>query len=233
LYTIEEIKPDIITESKAAGKEKIDIVPELVYNDANVFNPPLRQIRILNASHLQDKNEALFAAGGGQAEETAADKIIREAGLEAADLGTIAHACIEAYFKGLNKVEIPPRIGARLSKKVEEIVLGEAAKMRDGFLVSELGKKAIIANRESWLESEFPIVYYPDDNTIVNGSIDLLFEYEGTIYIVDYKTDSVQRPEEHRLQLEIYKKAIESIYGTDKVGAYLFYLRFYKKNEVF
>ena len=66
----------------------------------------------------------------------------------------------------------------------------------------------------------------------------MLFEYEDTAYIIDYKTDQKIYPEQHRRQLLIYKAAVENFYkmegfGQDTGGqqspksvkAYIFYLR--------
>jgi hypothetical protein len=66
----------------------------------------------------------------------------------------------------------------------------------------------------------------------------LLFEYEDTAYIIDYKTDQKIYPEQHRRQLLIYKAAVENFYKMEGFGqapggqqspksvkAYIFYLR--------
>jgi ATP-dependent helicase/nuclease subunit A len=58
----------------------------------------------------------------------------------------------------------------------------------------------------------------------VTGRIDLLFESEGVMYIVDFKTDRVEEPERHHLQLAVYSRAISDIFGKP-VCAKLVYLR--------
>ena len=77
------------------------------------------------------------------------------------------------------------------------------------------------------------------------GQIDLLFEYDNVVYVVDYKTDQKLYPERHREQLLIYKTAAENFYKMEGFGAdmgkketvkpvkaYIFYLRSQKAVEV-
>ncbi|MDR0910780.1 MAG: UvrD-helicase domain-containing protein [Spirochaetaceae bacterium] len=245
LYTIEAIEQDILIKVDTTKVESDIIIPldgklemaKTQYAASNIFKNPAQQVIIKSVSHLQedeqkDNTSIQDIATLEKPPETPADIIIRKAGLTPGDFGTIVHACIEAYFRGQVEVEIPPRISAKLSKENENTILEEAYKMRDRFLASELGQKAQNAD---WRETEFPIVYYDDNvdidgkqypHRIINGTIDLLFRHEGIIYIVDYKTDSVKNPDDHKQQLEIYRKAVEAIYKTDNVRAFLFYLRF-------
>ena len=57
---------------------------------------------------------------------------------------------------------------------------------------------------------------YPEDEMVlVQGIIDVYFEEEGNLILVDYKTDYVQRPDElkdkYRLQFEYYAEALERL----------------------
>jgi ATP-dependent helicase/nuclease subunit A len=58
----------------------------------------------------------------------------------------------------------------------------------------------------------------------VSGRIDLLFEWEGVMYVVDFKTDRVREPERYFPQLAVYSRAVSDIFGKP-VRAWLFYLR--------
>ena len=55
---------------------------------------------------------------------------------------------------------------------------------------------------------------------LIQGVIDLLFEEpDGTLVLVDYKTDSDTRPEKIRkryaLQLDLYSEAVSAVLGRD------------------
>ena len=55
------------------------------------------------------------------------------------------------------------------------------------------------------------------ESIVLQGAVDLAFEEDGALVIVDYKTDRVKRPEEligrYRAQLELYRAALEQCLG--------------------
>jgi len=69
-----------------------------------------------------------------------------------------------------------------------------------------------------------------NDEILVQGVIDLYFETESGIVLVDYKTDYLKTEEEfikrYRIQLDYYKTALEKLTGkkVDKVIIYAFYM---------
>ena len=68
---------------------------------------------------------------------------------------------------------------------------------------------------------------FPDsEKVLIQGIIDLFFEEQDGIVLLDYKTDAVKEGEElikrYRTQLEYYKEAIERITGK-KVKEKLLY----------
>ncbi|QEJ97236.1 UvrD-helicase domain-containing protein [Treponema phagedenis] len=140
--------------------------------------------------------------------------------LSAADIGSLAHKAIEAYFLQRD-ISIPEK----LKKEIHT--------MRDTFFNSELGKKALAAQLR---KTEYGFITRLE-NKLVAGQIDLLFEADNCIYIVDYKTDSVINPENHRLQLQVYKKAVDDLcrikHAEQKpIRLVLFYLRHAQAVEV-
>jgi ATP-dependent helicase/nuclease subunit A len=54
--------------------------------------------------------------------------------------------------------------------------------------------------------------------------MDLAFELDGTVYVIDYKTDRDEIPDRHREQLAVYRKAAKDLFGKP-VETWLFYLR--------
>ena len=62
------------------------------------------------------------------------------------------------------------------------------------------------------------------------GSIDLLFLYEGTYYIVDYKTKEIDDPA-YEDQLHVYQHVVEKLFGTKKENIRLFLLSLLRAKE--
>jgi ATP-dependent helicase/nuclease subunit A len=96
--------------------------------------------------------------------------------------------------------------------------------MADGFFNSDLGHLSLDAPCR---EPEFPILtlVQTGGKTIpVTGQIDLLFETEDTMYVVDFKTDRIEEPERHLAQLAVYARAVTDIFGKP-ARPWLFYLR--------
>ena len=141
--------------------------------------------------------------------------------LSSTEFGTLVHKAMEARF-----LDRPCTLPAKYAREVE--------KLCSAFLSSPLGQKAAEA---SFRKTEYGFLTLYEGKLVI-GQIDLLFEYEDTAYIIDYKTDQKIYPEQHRRQLLIYKAAVENFYkmegfGQDPGGqqspksvkAYIFYLR--------
>ena len=112
------------------------------------------------------------------------------------------------------------------------------------FIQSDIFKEIYIANKSEKLFKEKAIDYniklknlFKDENIeedekiMVVGIIDLFFENEnGEIILLDYKTDYVTKENleevkaRYKVQLDLYKSAIEDISGKKvaKNGLYLF-----------
>nr|WP_298680519.1 UvrD-helicase domain-containing protein [uncultured Treponema sp.] len=141
--------------------------------------------------------------------------------LSSTEFGTLVHKAMEARF-----LDRPCTLPAKYAREVE--------KLCSAFLSSPLGQKA---SEASFRKTEYGFLTLYEGKLVI-GQIDLLFEYEDTAYIIDYKTDQKIYPEQHRRQLLIYKAAVENFYkmegfGQDPGGqqspksvkAYIFYLR--------
>jgi ATP-dependent helicase/nuclease subunit A len=158
------------------------------------------------------------------------DPLLEETGLDAAEFGTIAHAFLEDRFSGREPL-IPAAIASRLSEKSAARIKAAALSMTTGFLDSELGR---LAQHAAYREMEFPFITRVETKpALIRGKIDLLFESDGVMYVVDFKTDRIQNPPDHYGQLAAYRRAVSDIYEKP-VRAYLYYLRdiFNGKNDV-
>ena len=132
--------------------------------------------------------------------DAAEDDAIGAADLGASDLGSLVHEIL---------AQKPGSYPAA------------AQQLANVFLESSLGRRAAAATRSA-REWDFIVDIH---GTLVRGSIDLWFEENGEIVIVDYKTDLKQRPEAYAPQLALYGLAIERAFGRRPSEAWLHYLR--------
>jgi ATP-dependent helicase/nuclease subunit A len=203
----------------------------LYYARAETITTPPPPLISIAASSLKRAGRTIIiedAPPAAAAPDDPLGGILNRAGLEASDFGTIVHSFLEARFKEdaahQSSPQIPPRIQARLNSRDIPPIYEAAENMARTFLDSELGKLALNA---AYHESEFSIITMAETKTgkiPVFGKIDLLFESEGVMYVVDFKTDRVEEPERHLPQLAAYSRAVSDIFGKP-VCAKLVYLR--------
>ena len=104
------------------------------------------------------------------------------------------------------------------------------------FLKSDLGIEIANSNLVK-KEDEFVVDLPKYSNSLIQGVIDLYYiNKNNNITLVDFKTDRIEKDEEfinkYKIQLYIYKEALEKLtgYKVDKIYIYSFYLD--KKIEV-
>jgi ATP-dependent helicase/nuclease subunit A len=160
-----------------------------------------------------------------------------------ADFGTLAHACAEALLNE-TEPEIPAGPASRLSSAEADIMLDAGKELARRFLRSPLGEKAAGAETR---KSEFPfraLIKTPAakdrpadgggsgaeaaEDFFISGTIDLLFEDEAAVYVVDFKTDGFENPAEHAAQMAFYYHAALELFGKPRkknCRILLYYLR--------
>jgi ATP-dependent helicase/nuclease subunit A len=156
------------------------------------------------------------------------DLFLETIGLTHSEFGEITHKVIEDRLNGIN-MEIKNEKAIQIHTKIKEFA--------DIFFDSELGIKC--SNAE-WYKTEYSFISFlvekngtqdkksscSDKKIIIEGRIDLLFKFKGTIYIIDFKTDKDINPSLHKSQMASYKEAIKNLFPEAiNVEAYLFYLR--------
>jgi ATP-dependent helicase/nuclease subunit A len=119
---------------------------------------------------------------------------------------------------------LPSGLGGRLAPAEGDALLAAGIALAEAFLDSPLGR---IARNATARKSEYPFrsLY---GNIFVNGTIDLLFEDDRAVYVVDFKTDSSENPGEHRAQMAFYYRAAMDLFGTPhkrECRVWLYYLR--------
>ncbi|MCH5280026.1 MAG: helicase-exonuclease AddAB subunit AddA [Lachnospiraceae bacterium] len=165
--------------------------------------------------------------------------------------GTAYHRLMELLdlkcFLGLTKEEI----GRELSKQTERIVKSGRMEKEDlalvskekvvAFLADELAHEMMEADLEKKLYREQPFVMsipasrvnagFPEEETmLIQGIIDAYYEKQGELYLLDYKTDRVDKKEDliHRYQTQLcyYKEALEKLTGKKVAGIYIYSYHF-------
>ena len=112
---------------------------------------------------------------------------------------------------------------ADLSPDDRQRLLTESRQLVERFLASAFAQRLRRAQR---LEREVPVLHREPSGVVADGRIDLMFEEEGTLYLVDYKTDR-QIAEDlgsYRAQLSYYREAVEAILARP-VRTALYYIR--------
>lgn len=167
----------------------------------------------------------------------------KDSGFSGADFGTMIHAYIEHCFNSKTdstlaskEPKLPAVILEKLSPSQIEIVKQDAKNLAKYFINSEIGQKAY---KSTWCKSEYDFKMAKEINNVINivdGQIDLIFRDvdTGKIIVVDYKSDSNIKPEEHFSQLKLYKETASQLKNLDKseVETYLYYIRFGKTLKI-
>ncbi|MDR2095633.1 MAG: UvrD-helicase domain-containing protein [Treponema sp.] len=193
---------------------------DMFYKNAEVLSLPEVQISVLNASELDDYDQDRIDAPNQEDDDIA--EALKKAGLTPADFGTMVHSYLEKLING----QTP---GILEGPEENDAVHKYAEQMAQGFFESELGKliARYTSRKEGYVKTEFPVitlVKVKGKEFTVRGQIDILFEHEGCIHIVDFKTDSNEIFSRHINQMAVYKRAVEDIFKKP-VRCSLFYLR--------
>jgi len=221
-------------------------VESLPEPDAVLRRPPQRSafaVSELNAMYREAAGEQGEQGEQGEvdsvhdADRGQLDTLLHRHGLEAA-FGTYVHALLERALDpasaagtdaspGLPVEQdelLSSRLFAGLGEADRSLLQAEAARAAAAFLGSALG---IQAAADPERETELEFVYRaepPYEHVVLSGSIDLTFRHSGKRVVVDYKTDVDEKPEHYAVQLELYRRAAQELFG-EAPDVYLFYLR--------
>lgn len=143
-------------------------------------------------------------------------------GFDGAARGTAYHRVMELLdFKKEHTLEtLEKDIQRMVSEKMLSKEEAEVVNRQDVllFLESSVGKRVRAASVNGKMHTEQPFVLGEQmeaEMTLVQGIIDVYFEEDGELVVLDYKTDRVQKASElverYRVQLEYYAKALEQV----------------------
>ncbi len=226
---------------KKASKNESQKARLPVYEGASIISTPILEQPYISPSHLGHSKDILKSSDNADLGETAIkelDDIIaskKEEAFSYSHFGTICHLYCESAFTHKDPT-IPSEIVNALSTAELAVVCSIAQKMAFDFSQSPIGKEALASNWQK-TEHDFKLILRNEvgKTVIMKGQIDLLFERsDGSLVIVDYKTDSVENPSTHFVQLNAYRKAVSKIFNKNvlDISCILYYLRTGNINEV-
>lgn len=143
-------------------------------------------------------------------------------GFDGAARGTAYHRVMELldFQKDYSLDALEKDIQKMVSEKMLSKEEAEAVNRQDVllFLTSSVGKRVKEASRAGKMRTEQPFVLgeqVEGEMVLIQGIIDVFFEEDGELVVLDYKTDRVQKASElvdrYRVQLEYYAKALENV----------------------
>lgn len=169
----------------------------------------------------------------------------KEENLTGARKGTIVHLIMEIL--DLSKVNTEEEIKSQIEDLIKRKIITEVEskvitpKKILKFFQSTLGNRMLsskFVKREQKIYNQIKIkdIYlnqdnieiYKDESIMLRGVIDVYFEEDGEIVIIDYKTDKVNHYNEDEIitrynkQLEIYSKALTELTGKKVKEKYLY-----------
>jgi ATP-dependent exoDNAse (exonuclease V) beta subunit len=136
----------------------------------------------------------------------AADELLKELELETR-FGILTHQLLAEW--GADPAGPPPEPDwTRLPMEHRELIISSALALCRNFFDSELGR---LSTRATAVNRELPFLYLYEDEEgplYINGQVDLAFQWEDLLYLVDFKTDRHYSPGEHDCQLALYRLAL-------------------------
>ncbi len=172
-------------------------------------------------------------------------RFMEEKKLSPAERGTAYHAVMQhvELKTGLAEDDIAAAVQAMVAKELLSEAQGMVidVSVLSSFFTGELGRRMLASPR---IMREVPFSYaiaagevyatasslpqIAEEPILIQGVIDCIFEENGEWVLVDYKTDAVKnRPEaaaaKYRLQIDIYTRAIESIWNKRVKEKILFF----------
>ncbi|MCW6678664.1 UvrD-helicase domain-containing protein [Anaerococcus sp. NML200574] len=222
----EDIKP-------SANYKKIEDLMDFVYKGADDIGESLKKSVTEIAKDFNKEEEGYERSSFGEnysnIDFKKPDFIEEEKTYSATDKGSLIHKVFQKLpMKEYDKKSLKAEIEILIENQIIE---KEGAKLLEvdkflGFFQNDLIKELIKEETPYRKEESFLMQY---EDYYVNGQIDLIFEKEDEIILIDFKTDRIKREEAYKKQLEIYKKALEEALGK-KVSMGLIY--WYNSGEI-
>lgn len=161
--------------------------------------------------------------------------VTEKSGLSPFDIGNAYHFIMEKLnLSNVSKSGIINQIDELYEKKYINKEQKEVLEVESilAFYDSNIGKRLINAKK---VKREVAFTFKYEEDLLIQGIIDLYFEEEDGLVIVDYKTDKINPSNEallileHKEQVNLYAQALEKIMDQKVKEKYLYFF----KNEKF
>lgn len=164
--------------------------------------------------------------------------------LSGASIGTAYHRVLELLDFSKEYDEVALRAAMDQMQKENKLSAEMASCVRSkdimGFLNSPIGRRVQKASENGFFHAEQPFVLAKEredgDALLIQGIIDVYFEEDGELVVLDYKTDRVRRAEElkerYQLQLQYYAQALEQVTGKRVKQCVIYSFTLQKEIEV-
>ena len=149
----------------------------------------------------------------------------QEAELTGASRGTAYHRVLELldFAEDYDAPKLKETIKEMTEKHLLTEEMAACVEISDilKFLDSSVGQRMKKACKKNLFHAEQPFVLGDEkedsEMVLVQGIIDVYFEEDGELVVLDYKTDKVWRAEElqerYQIQLDYYAKVLEQVTG--------------------
>lgn len=227
LKNLSEINIDIVGDD--ADKKEININTELIpLLEENInYKYPFDDLR-----EIESKAAAAIVAHKAETKDysfTSLPSFMNQRGISPTTKGTAIHRFMQFCDFDKAKTDLLSEIDRLYDWEYITLTEKEAIDYQpiNAFFESELFlriTKAKWVEREMRFLTELPASLIKENlsgnaaqqNVVIQGSVDCIFEEEDGIVVVDFKTDRTKNPEElvesYSAQLEIYSKACEKIF---------------------
>ncbi len=155
-------------------------------------------------------------------------------------LGTMVHRLLEMIIMSKDKLDKDDIIYNILDEYVtqeyidnkenyKQVLNNVYSQMHNGGYPQVNGIKqdilSLLLSKDVKTYCEIPFTY-KDDNTIWKGIIDLVYEKDNELHIIDWKTnkENIGLDDEYKSQLDAYKNAIKNILNKDVKDAYIYHI---------
>ncbi len=199
------------------------------YSDAE----PLKQkyprsrlsVTMLNAAARSESSLAASAATATEAETAGSSSVLPGQSSVPPELfGSLCHDMTDYAIRNAQAEGYKPadQLAQKLGSELLPAALEAAKNLVEAFLASEFWRKASTPVTRIKTESSF---LYALGGFYIEGRMDLLIENRQECIVVDFKTDEHLDPREYRVQLDIYRRAVQSLTGGKVTKACLYWLR--------
>ena len=156
--------------------------------------------------------------------------------------GTMIHEVLEKIdFRDFNSQDLKSLIATFTDEKLmQNSIYNKILNFSNSELFSDIKKAEKVCRETAFnLNIKASKIYNidTDEMVMIQGIIDLyFFDENGKLVLVDYKTDNVEKEDElisrYKIQLDLYKEALQEIYGLDVYKSYIYSFKFGKAIEV-